>query len=428
MKPIQRTKLQKNTREQSQGASPRELPACRVCGGETFLVLDLGLQPFANALVTQPEEDVTMYPLMLVVCRQSSTAQLSFCADDKVLYENYFYITPESRELQQHYKEIYDFLTQRNCLKSTSSVLEIGSNIGRLLEFLRPQVSSVLGVDPAMNICEMANQRGILTVPEFFNAATARWMKEEHGCQDIIFARHCFAHNEKPWLMLEGANEILSDDGTVVIENAYFLDTVRHYEFDQIYHEHMYYYNLRSMTLMLNRHGFKLVDVLHSPIHGGSVMYVAKRLTAGGQPSDTVQHYLDLEADMHREDFYRDFVSRIQENKKRLIKILQELKTEGKEIHAYGASAKSTTLLNYFGIDHRLISSVVDSTVTKQGKYIPLANVRIISEEEAARRQPDYYLLTIWNYKDEIIHKVRSWGNRHTKFIIPHPRVQIIEP
>jgi len=403
------------------------LPRCRICGSETFLVLDLGLQPFANALVAQPHEDVTTYPLMLVVCRKSSTAQLSFCADDKILYENYLYITPDSRELREHYHEIYDFLVQRNDLGTASRVLEVGSNIGRLLEFLKPKVASILGVDPALNICKMANAKGIPTVPEFFNADTARRLKAEHGVQDIVFARHCFAHNEKPWLMLDGANEILSDEGTVVIENAYFLDTVRHYEFDQVYHEHMYYYTLRSITPMLNRYGFKLVDVLHSPIHGGSVMYVAKRLSSAQEPSAAVRHYLTLESDMHREDFYRDFIDRIHQNRERLMKLLQELKTEGKEVHAYGASAKSTTLLNYFGIDQRLIPCVVDSTVTKHGKYIPLANIKVISEEQAANHWPDYYLLTIWNYKNEIIKKVRSWGNSHTKFIVPHPRVEIID-
>jgi len=404
----------------------RKLPACRVCGGEPFMLLDLGLQPFANALIERPEEDVSTYPLALMICRQCSTAQLSYCADDKVLYKNYLYITPDSRELRQHYQQMVDFLAAQQHIHSGSRVLEIGSNIGRLLEFLKPRVASILGVDPAANICQMANAKGILTVPEFFNAKTARRLCQERGPQDLVIARHCFAHNEKPWLMLEGVSEVLTEQGTLVIENAYFLDTIRRFEFDQVYHEHMYYYTLRSISAMVEKSGFRLVDIMPSRIHGGSMVYVIKRSDAAGIPSQEVREYLAQEARLHEEDYYSDFVRQIVENKKFLIQTLNQFKAEGKTIHAYGASAKSTTLLNYFGIDRRLIPCVVDSTVTKQGKYIPLANIRIISEEQAAQDWPDYYLLTIWNYKDEIIRKVRSWGNHRTRFIIPHPNVEVI--
>ncbi len=400
---------------------------CRICGGKTFVLLDLGHHPFANALVSSLHDPVKIYPLVLLICRQCSAAQLSYCADSHELYDNYNYITPVSGELTAHYGKILDFLKGKGFLSSSSRLLEIGSNIGRFLEFVSPHVRSVTGVDPASNVAAMANQRGISTLNSFFNSEAAQRLLAFEGRKSVIVARHCFAHNEKPWRMLEGVQILLSDEGTLIIENAYFLDTMVKQEFDQVYHEHMYYYSVRSISEILKRYGMILVDVMHSAIHGGTMTFVAKLACAGYPTSEEVKKYLESEKDLHQPGYYADFRTRLQQNKEDMIRLLLRLKSEGKSVHAYGASAKSTTLFNYYGIRKDLVPMVVDSTPTKQGKYIPLANIKVISEEEAMLNPPDYYLLTIWNYKDEIIKKVRSWGNHKTKFILPHPKVEIVD-
>lgn len=399
---------------------------CRICGEETFMVLNLRHHPFANALVSSPLAPLKIYPLALMVCRACAGAQLNYCADEKELYVDYIYITPDSTELKEHYGNIVSFLRENNYLDDSTAVLEIGSNIGRFLSYLKPHVHSVLGVDPAANISKMAVEQGIPTVNDFFNRASAERILEKEGKKDLIVARHCFAHNEKPWSMLEGVQKLLAPDGTLLIENAYFLDTVQALEFDQIYHEHMYYYTLRSIRAILDRYDMKLVDCMHSPIHGGTMIYIGKFKAAKTEAHTRVDNSLALEKDMHRPEFYREFISHIQQNKRDLMQLLGALKSQGAVIHAYGASAKSTTLFNYYGIDNDMVPVVVDSTITKQGKYVPLVNIKVISEEEAKANPPDYYLLTIWNYKDEIIHKVRSWGNQKTKFILPHPKVEIV--
>jgi hypothetical protein len=189
----------------------------------------------------------------------------------------------------------------------------------------------------------------------------------------------------------------------------------------------MYYYSLRSIGEMLGRHGFELIDAFHSPIHGGSMLYVARLKAALPVVPPRVHEYLKKEKNMHKMKFYEDFISHIRENKHKLTQMLEDLTSTGSTVHAYGASAKSATLFNYYGINDDIVPYVVDSTVTKQGKYIPLVNIKIISEDEGRQNPPDYYLLTIWNYKDEIIRKVRSFGNTKTKFILPHPNVEIVE-
>jgi len=401
---------------------------CRICGGVTFTAIDLGSHPFANNLLKTPDQEINTYPLALLICKECSAAQLSYCADAAELYDNYLYITPDSTALKVHYQKIVDFLSQNGYLKKTSNVLEIGSNIGRFLEFIKPQVGSVVGVEPAQNICEMARSRGIPTVDSFFNGETARDIRKIHQKKDLIVARHCFAHNERPHSMLEGVQKMLVDNGVLVIENAYFVDTIVNREFDQIYHEHMYYYTVRSISKILHIYNFQLVDVYHSAIHGGTMVYVAKFVDKAKVVDKRIDPFLKEETEMHTKEYYEPFTKQIQDNKEKLLKLLTDLKAKGKTVQAYGASAKSSTLLSYFGITNEIIPCVVDSTITKHGKYIPLVKIKVISEEEAQQGPPpDYYLLTIWNYKDEIIKKVRESGNTHTKFIMPHPQIEVIE-
>lgn len=422
--------ITKKTRKLKSNVAPArrtsQTNSCRICKGDTFMLLNLRHHPFANALVSSPLEPVKIYPLALLICKKCSAAQLSYCADDKELYSNYNYLTPDSQELRAHYRQVVSFLQKNGYLSATANILEIGSNIGRFLEFIKPQVRSVLGVDPAKNIAEMAMRKGIPTVNDFFNSASAKEILQQGGKKDLIIARHCFAHNEKPWLMLEGVQTLLSPQGVFVVENAYFLNMVVRREFDQIYHEHMYYYNLRSILVLFNRYDLELVDVYHSQIHGGTMLYVAQLKSGNPAVRSRVHEYLEKEKHMHKKEFYKKFVKQTQENKHDLNQLLEKLVSHGATIHGYGASAKSTTLFNYYGIADDVVPYVVDSTITKQGKYIPLVNIKVISEEEGRKNPPDYYLLTIWNYKDEIIRKVRSWGNRKTKFILPHPKVEIV--
>lgn len=417
-----------NEAPQASPASPETAHACSICGGTTFSLLDLGKQPLANGVTATAEaaKHAPVFPLKVNVCTECSLAQLDHRVDENILYSEYNYITPDSSDLTRHYGRIKDFLAERGFLGGGTRVLDIGSNIGRLLEFLKPHVASVLGVDPAQNIARMANEKGIPTLATFFNRQTAKQIREDRGEVDAVFIRHCFAHNPDPGVMSAGFPEVLSKEGILVIENAYFLDTVERDEFDQVYHEHMYYYNVRSISRILQELGMRVVDLYHSDVHGGTMVFVAKFNESATPPSARVLEYLAKEEAMHSDAFYTDFLSQIERNRADLIALIGGLRAQGKTIHAYGASAKATVLLNYYGLHDDIIPVIVDSTITKQGKYVPGTANRIVSEEEAVQSPPDYYLLTIWNYKDEIVRKVRASGNETTRFIIPHPHVEVI--
>lgn len=414
-----------NSRVAENVPNEKQRGVCRICGGSTYPLLDLGLAPPANWLMESRADKPAQFPLLLESC-ECGNFQLRDCLGADVLYTNYSYATPRSPSLTAHYEQLVEHLKTEGHLGKSTRVLEIGSNVGCFLEFLRPHVRSIVGVDPARNIAEIANADGIPTVVDFFNAEFGRNYLRDHGDVDLIVARHCMAHNQDPYLILDGVAELLSPNGTLVIENAYAITTFQNNEFDQIYHEHMFYFTLHAIKEMLTRSGFILCDVMVSEIHGGSVACVAKRCDSNARVADSISGLLEQERVLLEGGLAERFAasaSRIQEDLRSLI---ADLLAQGKSIYGYGATAKGATLLNSTGVTYREIPYCADSTPIKQGLFVPKCGVEIVSEAWAFKNPPDVFLLTAWNYRDELIAKVRSAGLDDVRFIVPVPAVSIV--
>lgn len=396
-----------------------------MCGARTEEILNLGNTPPANSITTSADAVLTAYPLVLEFCETCANLQLRDCLASDDLYRNYLYVTPRSETLSKHYDYLQNYLRSQGFISRESFVLEVGSNAGLFLKHLQPSVHRVLGIDPAENICRLAVESGVDTVCDFFSPASAARIAEQHGKPDLIVARHCFAHNCDPHPLMKAAAALLPDHGHLLVENAYALNTIENNEFDQIYHEHMFYFSIRSVSRLLSLHGMQLVDVVMSLVHGGSVIFVARR-TADGPVSESIDQYLKREDGFMTRAALERFASTTRTIADNLRSMITELRGAGKRIFTYGATAKGNTLLNYVGLDRSVISACVDSTPLKHGKFLPQSGIPIISEQEGAADPPDYYLLTAWNYKEEIIAKVRDGGNFHSKFIVPIPFVHIL--
>ncbi len=398
---------------------------CRLCLAErSELALDLGSTPLANALLDSRDQVQQKFPLQLYFCNKCMNLQLGVCVDPDTLYRHYLYVTPTSTTLAQHYRALYKFLEDGNYLSSSSAVLEIGSNSGELLKFLSPHVSSVIGVDPAKNVATIAIDRGIPTVVDFFNKKSAQEVCKDFGNVDVIIARHCFAHNADPSQMLDGACTLLTEQGAMVIENAYSVDTIQNNEFDQVYHEHMYYYSLHSLQALLERHGFSLVDAMTSHIHGGSFVAVAKKTSDRKLgKSAGLQRLLERELDVLSLKGVMEFADRSLRIIKGLREAITEISAQGKIIYSYGATAKGNTLLNVCGLDYNHIKYCVDSTDLKQGKFLPGSEIEIVSEDFCYENPPDYFLLTAWNYAEEIMEKFIEKSSAPVTFIVPFPEI-----
>lgn len=400
---------------------------CRICNSEAREILDLGFSPPANSLLKSRADPQESYPLVVETCDACGNMQLRDCLSAHDLYKNYLYATPDSKLLSQHYERLLEYLSSNGYLHTDSVVVEVGSNVGLFLKYLKPHVGRVLGVDPAANICEIARASGVDTICDFFDPNSAKAIRKQVGATDVIVARHCFAHNCDPHVMVQAAVSLLGESGFFVIENAYALNTIANNEFDQIYHEHMFYFSIRSMEALLRLHGMRLVDLFLSSIHGGSIVFVAQRAGSGKLPKATVDHYRAIEEKELTTDAYQRFASNAFAIREQLRRLIDLLRSDGKTVYTYGATAKGNTLLNFLGLTSQDIPLCVDNTPTKQGRFLPRSLIEVISEEQAATDPPDYYLLTAWNYKDEIIEKVRQRGNQHSEFIIPIPFPHIVE-
>jgi len=399
---------------------------CRICGYDTKTVLELGSSPPANYLLDNPEKEEIEYPLILEFCSNCSNIQLKDCLPRNDLYKNYLYLTPESSMLKSHYEDLTNFLLKKKYLTNQSFVLEVGSNSGNYLNYLSQYVKDIIGMDPAKNIVDIANKSGIKTICDFFSEESAKRFLSEKGSVNNIVARHCFAHNSDPHDLLKGVKLLLDKDGYVVIENAYIVNTIENNEFDQIYHEHMFYYSIKSMQKAFELNGLKIIDLFFSLIHGGSIVFIGTHKNKEIKPNTNFEKHMINESIILNNDNLLKFGSNASKLKTDLNILLGKIKSHNKTIYTYGATAKGNTLLNFCNIKRDLIPYCVDSTPIKHGKYLPCSKIKIVPEEFIESEPPDYFLLTAWNYKEEIIRKVRSKNNFSSSFIVPFPNLVVI--
>ena len=353
---------------------------CRSCGNaDVSPILSLGLTPLANALVApdQLDEPEETFPLDLVLCPRCTLVQITETVPADVLFRTYFYQSSFSDTVLENAKDIAGRMIADHVLDADSFVVEIASNDGYLLRNYVAQGIPVLGVEPAQNIARVAEAQGIRTICEFFDEALARRLQERGEAADVIHANNVVAHVADLHGVVAGIAALLKEDGVAVVENHYVKDLIDHVEFDSIYHEHLCYYSVTSFERLFRRHGLTLVDAERIPIHGGSLRVFFQR-TDGPRSIEKrgdarVRQLLETEARWGVGDaaFYKGFGARVEQLRRDLVSLVRQLKASGKSIAVYGASAKSTTLLNYFRMGAETFDYVVDRSTVKQGRFTP---------------------------------------------------------
>jgi SAM-dependent methyltransferase len=399
---------------------------CRICDSlNVRSVIDLGEMPLANRLKPAPDAPEKRFPLEVEFCRDCGNLQLTHCVEAADLYDDYLYVTPTSAALQAHNVNLFYHMRARGYLPPDAFLLEFGSNVGHFLHYAQGQVGRVLGIDPARAIVEMANARGVPTLCDYFGPEVAEATVAAHGPAELVVGRHCAAHNPDPHALVEGARRALAPGGVFVMENAYGLDTVLNGEIGQIYHEHMYYYTARSVARLFARNGLELVDLMPTDIHGGSMVFFGA--APGTRPVRGI-----VAATIAREqailgDALLDLLpAALGRWRKETRALLDRFRETGRSVWMYGGSAKAATFVNAVDIGAADIAFCADSTAEKVGKFLPGTGIEIRPEAEAIAARPDYYLVTAWNYRNELIGKVRAGGNLHSGFAVPFPEVQVI--
>jgi hypothetical protein len=404
---------------------------CRSCGSTTVKgVLSLGNVPLANALVADPTSDTSgRYPLNLAYCPDCSLVQITETVDPEVLFGQYVYFSSYSDTMLVHSKKLVDSLVRRLGLGPKSLVIEIASNDGYLLQHFILHNVPVLGIEPASNIAKVANEKGIPTVCTFFGLQASHDLKARGKEADVILGLNVLAHVADLNGFVEGVRVLLKVTGTAIFEFPYVRDMIENNEFDTIYHEHLCYYSLASVKHLFNSHGLDIVDAELVPIHGGSLRIYAMHSAAPKScVTGEVKTLLEEERDEGITDFefYSNFAKNVETLKSETIQFLDQLKRDGKRVAGYGAAAKGSTLLSYYGIEKERIEFIVDRSPHKQGKYMPGNHIPIQPPGMLLEEQPDYVLLLTWNFQKEILEQQAEYRRRGGKFIIPVPEVKVL--
>jgi hypothetical protein len=405
---------------------------CRFCGAAlSHEFADLGMSPLSNAYVrpAQLDDSERFYPLVVYVCAECLLVQVPAFETPQTIFGDYAYFSSYSESWLAHARAYCEAMTTRLGLDASTQVVEIASNDGYLLQYFVALGVPVLGVEPAANVAAVAREKGIETVTSFFGAATARELAAAGKRARLLLGNNVLAHVPALNDFVAGLKILLDDTGVITMEFPHLLRLIEGNEFDTIYHEHFSYFSLLAVQRVFAAHGLTIVDVEELPTHGGSLRIYARHFAEGEAVGERVLHLLTVEREygLDRLATYAQFAASVRETKRALLSFLIAAKAEGKSVVAYGAPAKGNTLLNYCGIRTDFVDYTVDRSPHKQGLFLPGTRIPIFAPERIRETKPDYVLILPWNLKDEIVAQlqdVREWGGR---FVVPIPRVEILE-
>ncbi|MSU62677.1 MAG: methyltransferase domain-containing protein [Pedosphaera sp.] len=402
---------------------------CRACASPNgLLVLDLGTQPLANNLLTPSDlgKPEPKFPLRVAVCTQCWLLQITEIVPPVALFSEYLYFSSFSDTLLGHAQDAAHRYLKEFALGAGSFVVEIASNDGYLLKNFQAASVPCLGIEPAANVARVAQEKGIDTISQFFGEETAKEVAATRGKADLILGNNVFAHAPAINDFVAGLSHLLKPDGTIILEFPYAADLIEHAEFDTIYHEHVFYFTLTALVPLFDRHQLSVFHVERLPIHGGSLrLFLGHKGSRKQHTSVTELLANEYGKGISSTGYYRGFAERVTQLKKALCELLHHLKSEGRSIAAYGASAKGSTLLNYYGLGCDVLDFVADRSTYKQGRLTPGTHIPIVAPDQLLARQPDYTLLLTWNFAEEILAQQKAYRERGGKFIVPVPKVAI---
>ena len=403
---------------------------CRVCSSEIKPFMTFGKMPIANGFLTSDQiPSEYFFELAPSFCSECGMVQLiDQPAAEKMFHENYAFFSSTSKYMQTHFKAFADYvITSRLSDKKDPFVVELGSNDGIMLRNFKNAGIRHLGIEPSENVADVAREQGIETLSEFFNLELAKRLVKNNGHADAVLSANVMCHIPDINLIAEGIAHLLKDDGVLIFEDPYLGDVVSKTSYDQIYDEHVFIFSATSVSTAFGRHGLELIDVLPQITHGGSMRYV---LAPKGSHtiSLNVKDILDKECTMglDKKETYERFKKNCEKSKEDLLELLQQLRKDGKRVVGYGATSKSTTVMNYCGIGPQHIEFISDTTPIKQGKLTPGVHIPVKAYDEFKDNYPDYALLFAWNHAKEIFENEDAFRQQGGKWIMFVPKVEIV--
>jgi methylation protein EvaC len=401
---------------------------CLICDSKYTPFVDFGDMPIANAFARKEELiDEYTFPMKVGFCECCNMVQLVEQPDrEKMFHENYAFFSSTSNYMKEHFKLFAKSVYDLQDLNEKSFVVEIGCNDGILLQNFNNINISSLGIEPSKNVAKVAKDKGIDVIEKFFDQALAENILQTHQKADAILSANVMCHIPYMHSIYDGIKILLKETGVFIFEDPYLGEIIEKTSFDQIYDEHVFLFSAISVNNLASMHDLELIDVEPQITHGGSMRYT---LAHKGMKSvsqnviNLIEKEKKLGLDINTS--YLGFANSVNKIKDDLISLLTNLKSQGKKVVAYGATSKSTTVTNYFGITPELVESIYDTTPIKQNKLSPGVHIPVLPYEQFQESNPDYVLLFAWNHATEIMNKENDYMGNDRKWITYIPKVKV---
>lgn len=406
------------------------MPHCRICQTQYEPFISFGKMPIANGFLTQEQfSDEYFFDLKTGFCPQCHMVQIVKQPDrTKMFHENYAFYSSTSTRMATHFKQFAESVLEDYLKSPDPFVVEIGSNDGIILQHFASAGIRHLGIEPSANVAQVAIDRGIQTVCEFFDEQLALQIVEKHGQADAFLGANVMCHLPYIHSIVEGIKRILKPDGILQFEDPYIGDILENITYDQIYDEHVFLFSVSSIKYLFEQHGMEVIDIKPQETHGGSMRYVIAH-KGRHSVSDRVNQQIAKEESLglNNQDTYEGFRKNCEHSRDRLMDLLNSIRQKGQRIVGYAATSKSTTTINYCGMTSDHIEFLSDTTPLKQGKFSPGAHIPVRPHEDFTANYPDYALLFAYNHAKEIMAKEQNFMESGGQWIVYMPTVKILK-
>ena len=393
---------------------------CRISGSNNLItILELENQPLANTLKTALDVTENKFPLTLTYCPESSLVQLKETVDKELLFSNYPWVTGTSPTTRNYATQFFQRTVEAVKPGYNDLIVEIASNDGTfLMPFLQHGYHNVLGVDPAKNIVETANLRGVRTLDRFWGKELSAEIVSKYGNAKIVIARNVIPHVSELHDVIAGIEQVLEDNGVGIFEFHYAGQILQELHYDSIYHEHLCYFSIKSISYLLALHNLIPFHIETSPISGGSYVIFFSRKKK--QQSYILSNLIEKEdaIGVNSVQVWKAFAKSCYKHREKSLDIASLLPS--KTVLAFGASARSSTYLNFCGFNSSHIKAIIDNNPLKQGMYSPGSSIPIVTLKKGMQMSPDLIFILAWNFRDEIVKECLSAGY-NGEFLVPFP-------
>jgi trans-aconitate methyltransferase len=380
--------------------------------------LNLGEFPLVNNLNLTREESISCdkYPLNLIFFKESKLTTIDCVVDSKKLFSNYLFKSEVNKPYIEHCKQMFEYIKNKVTIKSNDLIIDIGGNDGTLLHTFKSNSDidfRVLNIDPSQNLREDSLRKGVDILTEFFSYDTSLKLKDK---AKVIVSTNVFQHLRDTNSFLDGVYQLLDDEGIWILEFPYWIHDLKTNQYDQVYHEHIYYYSITPLVQFTKKHRLKIVNIHEQKIHGGTLRLTIVKDSSNLQPDDSISKYIEMEKKFNLSfcfDWGVKIKSQIESNRKFIL----ELKNLGLKIAGFGAAAKGCIFLNSLGLTYKEIDYIVDDTDIKQGKFVPGTGIEVVNREHLLNNPVDYLIILTHNFADFIIDSLRDFDGKIITFL-----------